>query len=247
MTRVVRMAAGKAAFMLAITLCIGWAVTASAEGAAPEATSAMAAAAVASVPELDEIRVHGKRLVDRIEEAEDDFFRLYNALNEDDRFDVTCGLAALHAGSMIMQRTCIPGFLAARLLSSPGKPAFSLLYSPDSCGSYAPSDSSMPVYADGCSPNAGSNVLSMERYLRTSFYFEPAPVTLEALHYRDQYAATVLAVIQGDARLQEKAAHLARLYAELESTQQQYRALRAATPVSWSLHRRLGAPGPRAR
>lgn len=86
-------------------------------------------AAVAPSPmlELDEIWVHGKRLANRIEEAEDEFFGLYNSLNDDDRFDVVCGLTSLQMGSMILQRTCLPGFLAAHSrLSLPG----AIYYSP---------------------------------------------------------------------------------------------------------------------
>lgn len=243
-----RMAAGKLSFTLAISLCASWAVTASAEGTGLEVTSALAAAAVAPVQELDEVWVHGKRLADRIEEAEDDFFRLYNALNEDDRFDVNCGMMALHAGSMIMQRTCIPGFLAVRLHSPRlARPAFSLLYSPDSCWSAPAADSSLPTYADGCSPNSGPTAFSMDRYMRTSFHPASVPLALEALHYREQYADTVLAVIHGDDRLQKKAAHLAQLYEDLDSTQRQYRELKAAKPAAWSLHRKSGGPGPRSR
>src|SRR5690606_28672554 len=106
-------------------------------------------------------------LARRIEQAEDDFFQLYNALNRDDRFDVHCGDVALHAGSMIMRRTCMPGFVADRLVLSRGyvKPSFSILYSPDFCGGgVTSSDSSYVTYADGC----GQNGFALERYLHTS-------------------------------------------------------------------------------
>lgn len=232
--------AGKAILALASALAFA--------GAAGAVESADTPPGFDTAPmELEEIRVHGESLARRIERAEDDFFALFNALNADDRFDVHCGQMALHPGSMIMQRTCVPGFLADQLeLPQTVKPAFSLLYTPDHC-SYVPSaDSTLSTYADGCG-FSGPSFQSMDRYLRSTHASSPAPVSLRAVHYRDQYANTVVAVIRADARLQDKAAGLSRLYVELESTQQQYREMKADQPATWSLDRKLGAPGPRGR
>lgn len=234
--------AGKAILALASALAF-----AGAAGAVESADTPPGAIDTAPM-ELEEIRVHGESLARRIERAEDDFFALYNALNADDRFDVHCGQMALHPGSMIMQRTCVPGFLADQLEPQTVKPAFSLLYSPDGCTRVpsAPPDSTLPAYADGCG-FSGPSFLTMDRYLRTTHAGSPAPVSLRAVHYRDRYANTVAAVIRADTRLQDKAAGLSRLYEELQSTQQQYQQMKAGQPATWSLDRRLGAPGPRGR
>ena len=46
-----------------------------------------------------------------IEDAEDDFFRLYNKLNKKNDFDVLCGYVHLDRDSLAMSRTCLPYFL----------------------------------------------------------------------------------------------------------------------------------------
>lgn len=243
MTRIMQMA-GKTCFALASALlfagtCAAVEASSSAPLASPEAAPAL---------ELDEVWVHGKRLADRIEEAEDDFFALYNALNDDDRFDVTCGLVALQQGSMILKRTCIPGFLAQRM---PMRLRHRVSFRPPSqfgmqCNSPMPATSQ---FEGGCQGSISENYhQAMDSYLGDSL--APSgfvPASLEAMHHREQYAQTVMDVIRGDARLSEKAAHLAQLYSELESTQQQYREMKADQPATWSLDRKLGAPGPRGR
>ncbi len=230
-----------------VVLSLALSLTFAGTAAAVESADTPFAAVDAAPMELEEIRVHGESLARRIERAEDDFFALYNILNADDRFDVHCGQMALHPGSMIMQRTCVPGFLVDQLeLPQTVKPAFSLLYSPDGCTRVpsASGDSTLSTYADGCG-FSGPSFQSMDRYLRSTHASSPAPVSLRAVHYRDQYANTVAAVIRADARLQDKAAGLSRLYEELESTQQQYRELKATGTRNWSIHRRAGSPGPR--
>lgn len=253
MTMIMRIAARKVSFVLASALCAaGWAV--SAPGAEVAPVEAPSAPAAAPLLQLDEVWVHGKRLADRIEAAEDDFFRLYNALNENDRFDVSCGLMALHAGSMILQRTCIPGFLAARVpvhrrANTYFRPPERM--SPPTCYPPVVVQDGAVYYEGGCYGAPMDTAYAMDRYHNdfASPAWAPAagPIALEALHYREEYAQNVLTVIQSDPRLIEKATHLAALYAELESTQLQYRELKAATPLSWSLRRPGGGPGPRSR
>ena len=65
--------------------------------------------------QLDELVIEGKRLYQlrkEIVEAEDRFFKLYNALNTDDDFDVHCAREA-SLGSRITQRVCRADFYAA--------------------------------------------------------------------------------------------------------------------------------------
>ena len=66
---------------------------------------------IEEVEELDEIWVRGKRLSEVIEDAEDDFFLLYNKLSKNYEYDVFCGRMSLNTGSMIMIRKCVPGFI----------------------------------------------------------------------------------------------------------------------------------------
>lgn len=70
--------------------------------------------AKAPLQQLDEIMVYGKRLRDRIVEAENEFYKLYNQLNKDDDYDVNCALLNLSAdtGSRLNQRLCLPVFAA---------------------------------------------------------------------------------------------------------------------------------------
>lgn len=245
-------ATARLSLFLASTLCL--AGTAAAE-AAPAVTPPASEAAPAL--ELDEVWVHGKRLADRIEEAEDAFFALYNELNDDDRFDVHCGLTSLQPGSMILKRSCVPGFMADRIrLQSPARYFRPLSPSPAVCQGLPTVDNGALHFEAGCygapvghyhTGSSGSYSPALDRYAGShSLNTTPGvPLELEVVHYREQYAQTVLDTIQGDARLQEKAADLSALYTELEATQQHYRDIKALTPVTWSMQRRLGSPGPR--
>lgn len=200
--------------------------------------------------ELEEVWVHGKRLADRIEEAEDAFFGHYNALNEDDRFDVVCGLMALHSGSMIMQRTCVPGFLSASV--SP-RMHHTVFYRPPVAS--APTCYGPPTVTDGAVHFEGGcygTAWDTAGFLSSSYGIQPERpyvpevlMSLQAIHYRDQYADSVRTTIAGNAELSRKAVRLAALYEELESTQRQYRELKAAIPLKWSFRRTGGGPGPR--
>lgn len=215
-----------------------------------------AAGAPAVMLELDEIWVHGERLAARIEAAEDDFFRHYNALNEDDRFDVVCGLSSSQPGSMILQRTCVPGFLAGY---AHVRPIRAVHYGPTrlepttTChGPVTVTHGSTHFFErGGCSVTgmAPSRAFSSSAFGSAMATNVPVPAELRALalHHRDQYADSVRTAIAQHPELADKAAHLAGLYSELEATQQHYRDTKAAMPLAWSFERRKGAPGPRGR
>lgn len=248
--------ARKALVALASTLAFASAASAL-EGTA---TDDPAAGAPAAMLELDEIRVHGKRLATRVEEAEDDFFGLYNSLNDDDRFDVVCGLISLQMGSLIPQRTCLPGFLADHSrLSLPGAVHYSptaARLQPATCyGSPAMSNGGVH-FEGGCYGQPWDNY----SWTRPDHSYNPATygygglasrggasAELQALHFRDQYADSLRSAIAQHPELADKAAHLAGLYTDLQLTQQLYREVKAATPLAWSFQRQKGAPGPRSR
>jgi hypothetical protein len=65
--------------------------------------------------ELDEVVVHGTRLAQRIERAEDRFFKLYNELNKNDDFDINCASLPLDGDTRIESRYCTPSFFANAL------------------------------------------------------------------------------------------------------------------------------------
>lgn len=64
--------------------------------------------------ELDEVFVRGGRLRDRIVRAEDEFYKLFNQINTDDRYDTSCPYLNDPDSPMsrIQIRMCIPGFVA---------------------------------------------------------------------------------------------------------------------------------------
>ncbi|MEO8313486.1 MAG: hypothetical protein ABI645_01715 [Pseudomonadota bacterium] len=93
--------------------------------------------------ELDEIWVNGKRLVDQITDAEDKFFPVYNKINKNNDFDIKCGYAYLNPDSLIMGRTCLPGFLGKDW----GAPAMNCGYSVGSCGGYEAPSAEFIIFA----------------------------------------------------------------------------------------------------
>jgi hypothetical protein len=206
---------------------------------AGEVASAPAQVAAESLVELDEVWVRGRNLTRLIEDAEDAFFARYNALNRNDRFDVHCGDVVLSRGSMIMTRTCLPGFIADRMPSGIQVARSGYYQPPTAFGSptcYGPMtvDGGAAQFEGGC---YGAPV--DQRYYGGSSYggsgnagfsyvgsnYSP-PLELEAVHYRQEYADTVIEVIHGDPQLVEMARDLALLYADLELTQQRFRAAR---------------------
>ncbi len=74
-----------------------------------------ASAPLEEIQELDEVFVQGKRLMEDIVEAENEFYKLFNAVNNDDRYDTHCVYLQMQEGSKMQSRACIPGFVADAL------------------------------------------------------------------------------------------------------------------------------------
>jgi hypothetical protein len=70
------------------------------------------AVAVEELDVLEEVVVHGKRLREQIYEAEDEFYKVFNDINKDDRYDTHCVSLQLDRESRIQSRACMPGFVA---------------------------------------------------------------------------------------------------------------------------------------
>jgi hypothetical protein len=196
------------ATLLSAALAYGTCAAASRSAATPS-PSAAPQQPTQPTQELEEIWVYGKSLVERINDAQDDFFPLYNKANKNDDFDIKCGYARLNPESMIMSRTCLPGFL--------GK-------------DYAPP----PVFTGTCYGNFritagfGSNFYSDTAYGMSDGPcpdggYEPPPPAFIAMAKSAELQKQMAKVISADRQLLEKAAHLGDLYKQLESVQQRFR------------------------
>lgn len=190
---------------VATMLCLGMATAAGAAVEIP-ATAAIAATAVQKPIEqlelLDEIRVRGKSLAFEISDAEDDFFKLYNKLNKNAQYDVSCGFMNL-SGSMIRQRSCVPFFLTTSYTSAPWGGGCSTGYTVinDLYGT-------QPRYqSGGCFGGSG--------------YTGPSTAAL-IMHKGADYVDNVIKVINSDQRLVAKVRNLDTLYAELQRVQGRY-------------------------
>ncbi|HUG73726.1 MAG TPA: hypothetical protein VMK82_09900 [Steroidobacteraceae bacterium] len=176
---------------------------------APAATAPSPVAAqqpVEELQQLDEIWVRGERLAQVIEDAEDEFFALYNKLNENRRFDVHCGHVALSRDSLIMTRACVPGFIAG------GPNHYSQAWS-------CPTFSRRSGFAF---TGSGSGIEFIHPGSHSAGICRPASMGAVSTVRRQEYADNVLKVIYGDPQLLDMAGDLASLYREMKLTQQRY-------------------------
>ncbi len=184
--------------------------------AAADAADTTAPQAIEEIQDLDEIWVRGKHLSEVIEDAEDDFFKLYNKLNKDQKYDVYCGVMALNSSSMIMIRKCVPGFIVN---NSYGYQTNTVNLSSSGLGSSCESVSRDAVHFCG---NVGFGYQPLPQYA------PPSPQLL-AMAQGPAYARNVLKVVTSDPRLLEMVGSLGELYAEMELTQQHYVKVRKST------------------
>jgi hypothetical protein len=205
-------------------LSLAWAAAASA--AAPATGSAPDAAQQPAQPttELDEIWIHGKRLADRITAAEDEFFPIYNRVNNNNDYDIRCGYTYLSSESLIMSRLCVPGFLGKNY----GAPA-----------RWGICSGTFPAFRGG---------YAVMR-LCTEGGYEPPSVEFIVMAKSEDLRKNMTKVISSDPRLRAMAAHLGDLYLELDSVQQRHRRAKGAdTKDTNRLNRKVSRPsaGPRA-
>jgi len=163
--------------------------------------------------ELDEIWVRGETIAQRIEAAEDDFFALYNELNTNNRFDVSCGVALLDRDTMVFERRCAP--------------EFAITYAPTY---YEPSQAYLDRSCFGGYNYLHSWNSQFDRCVHTPG--REVVVNTVATRSRTDYQRNVFDVIQRHPQLQEKMDGLAGLYAEMEQAQKRFVELKpAGTPV----------------
>jgi len=216
---------------LAATLPLAWSSGAHAtDGPAPVAAEPQAAQLpVEELQVLDEIWVRGKHLSSEVVRAEDDFYRLYNKLNRNSDYDVSCGYMRLDRRSMIMQRTCVPGFLVDHMVTIGfGGTAAAQWFGG---ASTAPCNRMSAVNDIGggtttyYTADCGSFIAQVGSPFGYTTYqynrYDGISSLLLAAHRQD-LADNILKVAHSDPVLLEKATRLARLYQEMKKVQARY-------------------------
>jgi hypothetical protein len=198
---------------LPLVLSLALAGISMAADAPPDNASTPASTPAGSQPEqnaqeLEEVWVQGKRLAHRIEDAEDEFFPLYNKANKNNDFDIRCGYAYLSVDTMIMGRTCIADFLGR----SYGPPVYW-----SSCYGYGGFYGSSPRFFGYRGPYVSYGACV------DAYGYEPPSAELILMARKDDLRRNMLKVINNDPELLKKAAHLGDLYRELEAVQKRYR------------------------
>jgi hypothetical protein len=244
MNRTIRITMSNACMALAATLCVFFA------GNARAADDGVTQAA-AEPQQLDEIWVYGKSLSRRIEDAENKMFKRYNKLNKNHDYDVVCGTVSLHPGSMIMKRSCQPGFVvnyaggtgAIGFGNSVYVAGYSSYNQPctSTNGMIGQTDMTGQMYWvwSGCSPSPAPYIT----------YLSPpaSPRVTVTKESREKYAKNFIKVVITDTSLLDMAEGLTRLYAEMDEIQGRYQAAKDEANARRRLERQSMKPvtGPR--
>jgi hypothetical protein len=234
---------------LAALLCI---VAASLAAAAAEPPAAGA------VPdeELDQIVVRGESIIKAINDAEDNFYALFNRVNTDDDYDTHCVYLELNPTSRIGSRVCIPGFLADAMadqvtFAEQCLPPFSD-FDTDGNGRITRQEAqntpdlySLFITLDV----SGDGRLVIGEYLgwakwSTACCYHPPPPQLVLMERSNRWAVEMMKVVNSDPRLKDQAGHLDDLYRELRQVQAKYTNVKVAELPERTTRRELG---PRAR
>jgi hypothetical protein len=208
------------------------------------ATPAMATApttpAVEELEELDEVVVRGERLIDTIVKAEDEFYKLYNALNKDQDYDVNCPHLNLgaDAGSRIRSRLCLPGFVASAIADfvafqvscEPKFAHFDANRDGRVSRSEAGANADLQYQFDALDRNGDDRLeeygefRSFETWaLMNLSCYRPPPPELVLMEGTDKWFRHMMQVTNSDPRLLEMAGRLDELHQELGLVQRRYR------------------------
>jgi hypothetical protein len=237
--------AGEAArLVLALLLSLPCAVTLGAEPAAGSGAQVPAPSTVApdslELLELDEVVVHGERLRDRIIKAEDEFYKIYNQINKDDRYDISCPYLNLSSdsGSRINSRLCLPGFVADSIADYA---AFKVSCEPE----FANFDANRDGRVSRMEASANADLQfqfdqldqndddQLDQYgefrafetwaLMNQNCYRPPPPELVLMEGTDAWYKHMLKVTNSDPRLRDMAGKLDDMHLELSSVQRRYR------------------------
>jgi hypothetical protein len=218
---------------------------------------------VEELEQLDEITVRGKRLLQEIADAEDDFYKIFNQVNQDDRYDTSCPNLQMEAGSRITTRACIPGFVADAIVDwqvykskcSPpydGYDEFTCLdRNRDNRINWNEASARPELDVQFMTLDTDHDSYLTRRELDdaggippTTVAYRPPPPQLVLMDGSAKWAAAMKKVIDSDPRLLEKAGRLDELYAELSRVNQRFAKVKVDGMPEATTRRELG---PRAR
>jgi hypothetical protein len=254
---------------LALLLLVVPAITAAAQDAPTTATAAPAAVIEQPAPleeqlrELDEIVVRGERLAVVIVEAENEFFKLYNQLNKDDKYDVNCPYLNLSAdsGSRINSRVCLPGFVATAIADWT---TYKISCEPEFANFDANRDGRVSRFEaavnpdldfqfEGLDQNGDGSLSEFQEFeafetwaLMNLNCYRPPPPELVLMEGSDAWYRHMLQVTDSDPRLREMASHLDDLHLERSLVQREYLRFEA-TGEPREVPAALRGAGPRPR
>lgn len=208
-------------------------------GGANAASPAEKAASPQELDELDEIMVRGKRAAVAIADLEDDFYKRYNKLNKDSRYDMHCAYLNIdpdNPGSALQTRVCMPEFVSDALsVWARGRcdmrDFFTLDQNRDNALSpnEALADSELAHQYIALDANNDRRLTYVEWLDRaaeipTQCYQPPEP-ELVLMEGSERWRKQMLQVTRSDPQLSEMAANLGGLYLELNSMQRRYNKL----------------------
>jgi hypothetical protein len=240
---------------LAALLCI---VTASMAAVAAEPAIAPATPAANSLPdeELEQIVVRGENIIKAINDAEDNFYDLFNKVNKDDDYDTRCVYLELNPTSRIGSRVCLPGFMADAMadqvyFAEQCLPPFSdydtngngRITREEAQGSQDLSSLFISLDTSGDGQLVGGEYLGWAKW-STAGCYHPPPPQLVLMERSNRWAVEMMKVINSDPRLKEQAGHLDDLYRELRQVQAKYSQVKEYELPEHTSRRELG---PRAR
>lgn len=235
---------------------------------------AVAAAPASSVPppgteaplmELEEVVAVGERLMTRIINAEDEFYKLYNQLNKDDKYDVNCPYLNVSSdtGSRLNSRLCLPGFVADAIADYTVfriqcEPTFAN-YDTNRDGRVTRNEAMMNPdldfqfdeldQNDDGALDQYSEFRAFENWALVNLNcYRPPPPELVLMEGTDAWYKHMMALTNSDPRLREMAGRLDELHLELGVVQRRYRDIASETDaLRVDRTPDLRSTGPRAR
>jgi hypothetical protein len=209
---------------------------------APAVATTPAPQAGGQLQELDEIVVRGKKLLNAIADAEDDFYKLYNQLNKDQKYATSCVYLNTDPEgpkSQIKSRVCIPGFVADALADYAvwkarcqppieGRDEFDCLdRNDDNRISWQEASAREELASDFTTLDTdGDGYLTRNEFAEQTMgapvVYQPPPPQLVLMEGSKAWYDHMMSVIRSNPQLQDKAGHLDDLYRELAQVQNKY-------------------------
>jgi hypothetical protein len=225
--------------MLAVGLSVAALGSPAAQETAPAGGVGQAEVPIEELEELDEVVVRGERLRDTIIKAEDEFYKLYNQLNKNDKYDVSCPYLNLSndSGSRINSRLCLPGFVATAISDFT---VYKMSCEPTFANFDTNRDGRISRTEGRMNPDLDSQFDELDQdddshldqygefrtfetwaLMNLNCYRPPTP-ELVLMEGTDKWYAHMMQVIKSDPRLQDMAGRLDGLHMEMQSVQRRY-------------------------